>query len=878
MVKLFSLVLVVALKLSSAHAQSMIFSSSADLPNKGYLDGTHHYSELDNDQRAMHAVRTSVIRDLLAIRLSIKKTLGTYLSDSEYMAPASVKSKYVRNDGVNGQSIMEVMDLINALDRYKVERIEGVEREIFEQYSVASWGLARIDAEIFYLNDQIWQDGPFTRLVDAELKALYDSKALNYSAMVISLDHFKEERKEKWMKAYGIDKRLGQLIAMRLYLLENFPYLDMQTKIRGAANKVVSVPFYQSLYALYQKGMSFPATNIRQEEAPLAFNDADAKQFRDSKGVFDYVPKHFSSVFDSTVELNFKDGRFPFDSIWNLKDFSKVFTSELVRMSRIRLVHNTKLIDHLLSFDQWESGVKGVVGERMKLLLLANSSRYWKLAENHFSYLGSRINWAQAKTNAHGLYKQYNNVKDNTIYALKVGAGVLAGASLILSAGTDSPLVFGGTAGLLATASGSTFALSSYLVHYDADVVKDFSEKAFYGAQGVSSRQDIEDYTEISDSAYRNMAIELILSGVAAKAILGAGRLLFAIKETDTVARAMMISRQGLEKITELRGIKALRSVVDSTFGNTARQLAARGRTFHDNLVVTHNIENEFAQTVEAVRPGLLRSLQIKDNPIVRQKLAQSYFKFVDLAKKATNPQTLADLKRELAVELSLNLFVEYTIRGDKFWDEIPYVMTSMGASVGITFSMVLKSSAGSVPVRMWESAEKLAKHNTSRFKIFLNSGKTIGNATFWSVFVSSSGVELYHYFDRPDSEKTLLDMAQHVTATSAVFGTLAFLTSAPRSHAIMGWFQPLLNKSVTNKFGAAAGARLTEEGMWWASILSNSWGSALGVVTLKSLGLQNVTLFEEPIAQEVLNQTPAELKESYVFNNDVTWGHAFGL
>lgn len=381
----------------------------------------------------------------------------------------------------------------------------------------------------------------------------------------------------------------------------------------------------------------------------------------------------------------------------------------------------------------------------------------------------------------------------------------------------------------------------------------------------------------MSEDAFRNLVITMMVYGIPSKIFIETVRLAARGFNTSAGMKVVSIAKNAWDNTARYIVTSRFARIVKVALGGPSKQILAQDE----------KLAQQFATIVEEVWPGIFQSLKAKDNPVIRERIANIYQRYVEMQSKAIktvvgpfhDPRFIANWAREMIVETAMTVGLEYVLRGpEKFEEEQAYVMINVGVGWGIITGLAYGASEGATYTTVWSSQKRFDFKNKSRWKQFGKNSLLVGAVALVSSVITTAGIELHQHYEnsRPDSE--LWDIGYRVALGSAIYGSWAAISSPPRAQWVMGWFKPRLRMAMRNAYGWKAGKQYSNEGMYWMSILNNSFGTGASISVLRASGVQSAVLSLDEIPEEVLADVGEAFDGSYVYRNDVSWGKAFGF
>jgi hypothetical protein len=842
------------------------------LPHAGHVDSFHTIQNKEDLnhlrlEQAMHGFRFLKTIDLLRSRKAFKELLGSRNSVQRkhvnYDVPEEVKNIFLASDGVK---ILPIEVLVKQIEETKYELPQLDREDVIKTLTILSTVLAAIDHSLKYYAETIWEHPAIKETVakyNLEMNMIFIRMGKDIYIPANShhgLRRAKIEWKAKWNSEESTvryDDKVSELLGQKSWILNQYPILGILHKsspiykhfYRGLKNlhKAANLPVVgtilnggnvrlgiskyrylkniQTQEKTFQSSIERRGLNFPDQEEYQAVN-FPVNQFELS------APKYFQEKLQKVWE-HYKNDKSWFNKYLSKQNIAKYFDEALL----IALKANTDFLKDLNSTREYAE----------------NPVPFYKIAEQDAVWERLKINFQIQDQVLEDTKSEFIRVvqkikdKKEFINTIITSAGVvLLAAGVVALAFTTGGLGMG-----LIFASTPFFPIAAQRKYSLSKRYEEVSTNLYYSSKNSADYFQTRNAIKISQSDASHFQLAVLLSAFVCLKPLGKAIEVGVTYSSKGIMKAVKITAAGVSKIKSV-ATNITQSILAET--KLGQNLMSRISNMKPVVVSAPEVASTTSQFAEKTKVIVEKfKTKFMDDYMERGPLRQGVKK--NILKK------MGVYTRELTVELAALLYSEIKIRGDKFDEEIGYVIMNAIYSVLLISVVVYRASA--TTYRIWDDID--AKNYARAFKGFAVEGAKMGVTAGVVSIPVTFGWEFIRYFSEfGDTDKEFSDYMMNAFNITLLYAVFLGVSSPIRSQMVyMRWNRESQKRYLTEfkalygtKFSRKYGKVLAEFELVPLSFVNNMIGTGGGAWLSRVLGMTKIE-----------DEAPEDLpEESYMF------------
>lgn len=772
------------------------FTIEPNLPNQGYLDSYHHIEDdLSDVEKSAYMMRQLITIDLLKARGAIleltDQSFFSRFKEVSHLVPEEVSKTFLYD-----HEILPIRFLVDSINQNQLENKTDLKKKMISGLTRFSAFLTFIDHSLLYFDKHFFENHEEIRELVKKKNRELTIEANKNNMSYLGFKYYHDEHisgkkavKKEFLESSGMQETMTYLMAIKQQILTKYPMLSILIEGR---------PFYAHIYA-----------GLRTLGFPHPDNMDDPNQTSlDGRISF---PKTFMSDFQDRWEV-FAKGNWRGLLLRKMQDIFEIAVFEL-------LDSNTKALQDLNSTIEYKDN-------KAPFLILMTNEKLWQRLRDNFTFFDESI----IEKGANDL-KEYLEIEK---HQKKIRSIILGGFALALTFAGIGFFVVGGTSvmfvgGLFGLAA--TFQMTELTLDYlDKKRVAEVSKYLFEGSSELNDTESNE-----SNELLEKEALSSLILGAAMSFLFVRGPVNNLLSK---VPKFMMEKGNKFVRVNKYR-LSMMKKRWALAFG------PEKWAMIKNPLIAIAAGQQKLAKT------NVMRGLS--------QKLTQvgvSSSRYVEWVKAMPGFEAVynkihknAILMRDITIELTALYYAEKAIRGDKFDDEVLWVLGNALFSVGVMTAVVTRGTSDKTRL-IWPALFKGNVREAGRN--YLHAGSQLAMTIFGVSGVVFAGIETMMYFEDQKrynrcmekfnstfcDQRTFSEHLERYALNVLFAGVFIGASATPRSEFVYKHANNFLNKKFKEAF-IHNGKLLAETVKIPLSYLNNTFGVMIRVYVLRELGLQ---------------------------------------
>ena len=655
------------------------------IPDKGFIDSYHHYrfdgNEILNSlDLALYTMRQTKTADLLRARKAYKEFYYA-LNDNnspnshlDFTAPKEVRKIFINDNGIK---INKINNLLLQVEFNRPKADPQLMTKIVRTLTQVSSKLAEIDYYLKFLKKK--------NMVYLNNDLYNQHKKSKFSKVSISnprLNRDSFDQQVLYLKIRKsvqslIDEKISELKQIKSILFDKYPMLSIKTE--------EGLYFYQAIYDQLVASFSFPARELPILERKIVVEKNSLQLPMNFYYLITRSWKQFGNETSwITTLLKYQKSRFNFIIKTGMKN-NTFWLRELNRKVYFRSSDNKDVL--------W---------------ILGLDEKNWEEAQRNFPHI-TKNKWEKAKRDLITRLKERQVRKEFYSKLNTYASQGLLGLGII---STFSPLALFSPG--LFLASGALVVKDNLMNYLESKNQERFYTTLFSATRDSGSFSENQKYIEISVNQLNNLIIGTALSMVLARGLI-----------KDLIPPLHFLPGKNLIKVSKGAYLKALASLskkIPPVLKNHFSQKI--GAQVHP-LQGYQNLVNQKLHK-------MAKKLKV-DTKVLIKEFKDSDFYYRHFSKDNRNP-FLKQFSTDFIAAMGTILYAEYITRGDRFMDELPFVVLNMMSAASLV-AIVTSQNFGANFIK---NGSKQKENNVfdkvvpmkEKFKMLFRKGVTTGKLT----------------------------------------------------------------------------------------------------------------------------------------------------
>ena len=810
-------------------------SFHSEIPYGGNIDSFHNVKDqkLDDLSKAFYAFRHMKNVDLLRARKAYKEIYYSFNDinkvDSSHPQFEIPKNVYHVNNAKDHASMENIGTLVEQIKQNKPAQNNAKATKMIESLALVSSKIVEIDRYIKALTGDAFFDEEYGKSLSQNFRKRYFHGDLKpcfkindfperYGISQALMQASKRATKDFILNRADVKNKIMQLMATKDFLLNKYPLLSIKDKD--------DVPFYQNIYKSMEQKLGFPKANMAINLSK--FNILEDKiEFEDD----------FGELMNLSL-TKLKNSDWKQTLLHSLKGKFKNTIEKAVN-------NNTYWLEKLNKTIKYEDNLN-------PFFFLGMDEHNWINAKKSFPYIKDSV-WVNAKLKFKKLLKekeQNEKFKDDVLTYSSYALGAVGVISLFV------PFVGPAIGVSILSASAGMVVANSFIKYRKSKEFAALSTKLFSATKESGNIYENEEYIEIEEQDLTNLMLSSVLSLTLARGPLGSlsGKFISVIGKAG--APVVRMTKKNYLKIKQSLAKNSSQTVLKSSLGKSL--VGNSIKADHINPLLGHGyIKTQLKSSASKL------NLSVKQ---LKEKFIKSDFYFKHFS--AGNSKIFGrELSREMMVETGAMIYAEYLARGDKFQEELPFVVMNVLLAMGITSTIVSKNfrplnspaNNNTSTRRMWDQGLNTGE----RARIWYRSGAEMAALTLPIMAVSSTGVEAWMYHQAIQNGEDP-KISEHLTraALNTIYTTLFLaVATTPRAQFVF---------KASERASASLSPTMARAVTFPLSTANNVSGSYVYSTMAQSLGIQSMNNnpddAETEITESYISVEPNVNNSSYFF------------